>query len=115
MTGISENHAVTHRTAGLKIRLEGMPEIERENILASRLEEMQKLKDAQQLDAIYRLAAGGDDDESSDEGMSRKRRKHTSVSKEASRAIKDLKSRRKATTARAAKRVGLSLSHNSSS
>lgn len=42
-------------------RLEGMPEIERENILAARLEEMQKLKDSAQLDAMFKMA-GMDDD-----------------------------------------------------
>lgn len=45
--------------------LESLPEIERENILASRQEEIQKYKDAAQLDAMYKMAgmAGEDDDD----------------------------------------------------
>jgi len=58
-------------------RLDALPEIERENILAGRLEEMQKFKDAMQLDMMYKMAgAGGDDDDEDDDGEpSRKRRK----------------------------------------
>ena len=40
-------------------RLEDLPEIERENILASRQEEMQKFKEAQQLEAMYRMSGLG--------------------------------------------------------
>lgn len=44
--------------------LESLPEIERENILASRQEEIQKFKDAAQLDAMYKMAGmTGDDDD----------------------------------------------------
>jgi hypothetical protein len=52
-----------------------LPEIERENILAGRLEEMQKFKDAMQLDMMYKMAgAGGDDEDEDDDGEpSRKR------------------------------------------
>ena len=87
-----------------------MPEIERENILASRLEEMQKYKDSQQLDAMYKMAGMADDDDEDDESgpSSRKRRKHTSVTTAASRAIKDLKKRRRAAAEGAEKRVRLS-------
>ncbi|EIW67131.1 hypothetical protein TREMEDRAFT_69995 [Tremella mesenterica DSM 1558] len=95
-------------------QLEGLPEIERENILASRLEEIQKLKDAQQLDAIFKMTAGGEE-AGDDDDLPRKRRKHTSVSKEASRAIKDLKNKRKATSARAAKRAAERGLHGSNS
>ncbi|WWC91323.1 uncharacterized protein L201_006266 [Kwoniella dendrophila CBS 6074] len=84
--------------------LENMNEIERENILASRLEEMQKFKDSQALDAMFKTI-GGDDDEDDEDGPSRKRRKHTSVSKEASRAMADLKNRRKAKDERAQRRA----------
>jgi RNA polymerase-associated protein RTF1 len=64
------------RRAGLTrwIRLEGLPEIEREAILAGRLEEMQKFKDSQQLDAMYKMARMGGDEENEDEGQSRKKR-----------------------------------------
>jgi len=50
-----------------------MPEIERENILAGRLEEMQKYKDSAQLDAMYKMAGMGGEEES-DEEPSRKKR-----------------------------------------
>lgn len=53
--------------------LENLPEIERENILASRLEEMQKFKDSQALDAMFKTAHGGDDEEE-DDSRARKRR-----------------------------------------
>lgn len=87
-------------------RLDALPEIEREEILAGRLEEMQKYKDSQQLDAMFRGAgmAGEEDDESGDE-PSRKRRKHTSVTKATSRALGDLKKQRKAKTERSERRV----------
>ncbi|CAD6579230.1 MAG: hypothetical protein TREMPRED_002430 [Tremellales sp. Tagirdzhanova-0007] len=78
-------------------RLEAMPEIERENILASRLEEMQKFKDSQQLDAMYKMAGmggGGEDETAEDDGHSRKKRKHTSVTKEASKAMAARRERR---------------------
>jgi hypothetical protein len=55
-------------------RLEGLPEIERENILAGRLEEMQKLKDSMQLDAMYKMAGMGGDEEEEDDEPSRKKR-----------------------------------------
>jgi RNA polymerase-associated protein RTF1 len=107
-----------------------MPEFEREAILAGRQEEMQKYKDSQQLDAMYRMAGmGGEEEAESEEEPSRKKReslwdlgddrervspiggnadglgKHTSVSKEASRAMKDLKNKRKAKDERDARRV----------
>lgn len=44
-----------------------MPEIERENILATRLEELQKYKDSQQLDMMYKMAGMGGDDEEEEE------------------------------------------------
>jgi len=58
-------------------RLDALPEIERENILAGRLEEMQKFKDSMQLDMMYKMAGAGgdDDDDDDDDGPSRKRRK----------------------------------------
>lgn len=59
-----------------------MAEIEREHILAGRLEEMQKFKDAQQLDAMYKMAGrAGDEDEvdEEDDEPSRKKREPTSV------------------------------------
>ncbi len=40
-----------------------MPEIERESILAARDEEMQKFRDSQQLDAMFRMAGADDDDD----------------------------------------------------
>lgn len=52
--------------------LESLPEIERENILAGRLEEMQKFKDSQALDAMYKMAGMGDDEED-DEPKKRRR------------------------------------------
>ncbi|WWC73205.1 uncharacterized protein I206_107171 [Kwoniella pini CBS 10737] len=85
-------------------RLENMNEIEREDILAGRLEEMQKLKDSQALDAMFKTI-GGDDEDDDDDGPSRKKRKHTSVSKEASRAMADLKNKRKAKDERAQRRA----------
>ena len=52
-----------------------MPEIERENILASRLEEMQKIKDRLALNAMFKSAGmGGDEDDESDEEPTRKKR-----------------------------------------
>lgn len=56
-----------------------MPEIEREDILASRLEEMQKFKDSQQLDAMYKMAGMGndEDEEDEDDDEPRKRRRFT--------------------------------------
>lgn len=59
--------------------LDSLPEIERENILAGRLEEMQKFKDTQALDAMYKMA-GMDDEEEEDEYDDEpiKRRKSTS-------------------------------------
>jgi len=59
-------------------RLEGLPEIQRENILASRLEEMQKFKDSQQLDVMYRMAGMGGDEEEDDEDEGRSRKKRPS-------------------------------------
>jgi RNA polymerase-associated protein RTF1 len=58
--------------------LSTLPEIERENILAGRLEEMQKFKDSQNLDAMYRMAGGGGDEDEDEEDEPRKRRKLTS-------------------------------------
>jgi RNA polymerase-associated protein RTF1 len=59
--------------------LESMPEIERENILASRLEEMQKFKDSQQLDAMYKMAGmGNEDEDEDDDDEPRKRRRSPS-------------------------------------
>ena len=58
---------------GANSRLEGLPEIERENILAARLEEVQRYKDAMQLDAMYKMAGMGGDEEEDDDGPSRKR------------------------------------------
>jgi len=57
--------------------LESLPEIEREDILAGRLEEMQKFKDSQQLDAMYKMAGmGGEEEDDEDEDDEpRKRRK----------------------------------------
>ncbi|GFZ47472.1 hypothetical protein JCM24511_05216 [Saitozyma sp. JCM 24511] len=81
--------------------LEGLPEIERENILAARLEEMQKFKDSQQLEAMYKMAGMGRDEDDDEEGPRAKKRKHTSVTKEASKAMKDLKNKRKAMGERA--------------
>lgn len=59
------------------VSLSTLPEIERENILAGRLEEMQKFKDSQNLDAMYRMAGGGgdEDDEEEEDDEPRKRRK----------------------------------------
>ncbi|OCF72597.1 RNA polymerase-associated protein RTF1 [Kwoniella mangroviensis CBS 8886] len=87
--------------------LEKLPEIEREEILATRLEEMQKFKDSQALDAMFKTIGGDDDDDDDDddEEPSRKRRKHTSVTKEASRAMSDLKNKRKAKDERAQRRA----------
>jgi RNA polymerase-associated protein RTF1 len=48
---------------GANPSLDSLPEIERENILAARQEEIQKFKDAAQLDAMYKMAAGQDEDE----------------------------------------------------
>lgn len=57
-------------------RLESLPEIDRENILAGRLEEMQKFKDSQALDAMYKMAGMGDgEEEDEDDDEPKKRRK----------------------------------------
>lgn len=55
-------------------RLEDMPEFEREAILAGRLEEMQKYKDSQQLEAMYRMAGMGGAEEEDEDEPSRKKR-----------------------------------------
>lgn len=61
--------------------LESLPEIERENILAGRLEEMQKFKDSQALDAMYKMAGMGDEaDEDEEDDEPKKRRKFISHS-----------------------------------
>lgn len=54
-TVVNEPHTVC--------RLDSLPEIERENILASRQEEMQKYKDSMQLDAMYKMAVDENDDD----------------------------------------------------
>lgn len=56
----------------LLFRLDSLPEIEREDILASRQEEMQKYKDSMQLDAMYKMAVDVDDDD--DDSHHHKRR-----------------------------------------
>jgi RNA polymerase-associated protein RTF1 len=63
------------RGIGTDNSLSTLPEIERENILAGRLEEMQKFKDSQNLDAMYRMAGGGGDEDEDEEDEPRKRRK----------------------------------------
>ncbi|BEI91738.1 uncharacterized protein CcaverHIS019_0405580 [Cutaneotrichosporon cavernicola] len=83
--------------------LDSLPEIERENILAARQEEIQKFKDAAQLDAMYKMAAGQDEDE--DDYTPRKQRKHTSVTDEKYRAMMDLKNKRKSKEERAQRRA----------
>lgn len=56
--------ATHHKSYAHALSLESLPEIERENILASRQEEIQKFKDAAQLDAMYKMAGmTGDDDD----------------------------------------------------
>ncbi|WVQ75385.1 hypothetical protein IAR50_005005 [Cryptococcus sp. DSM 104548] len=86
--------------------LENLPEIERENVLAGRLEEMQRFKDSQALDAMFKTAHGGD--ESDDEDLrARKRRKHTSVTDKASKALNVLKDKRKAKDERAQRRSAM--------
>lgn len=94
--------------------LESLPEIERENILASRQEEIQKYKDAAQLEAMYKMT-GKEEEEDDDDVPARKRSgslwfiltpgKHTSVTTEASRAMTELKNRRKAKDERAQRRA----------
>jgi hypothetical protein len=57
--------------------LESLPEIQREEVLAGRLEEMQKYKDSQQLDAMLGMAGmgqGEDDEDDDDDGRGRKKR-----------------------------------------
>ncbi|KAL7421173.1 RNA polymerase-associated protein rtf1 [Cryptotrichosporon argae] len=83
--------------------LESLPEIERENILANRQEEMQRFKDAAQLDAMYKMAGMGEADDEDDEGPSRKRRKH--APNEASRTLNQLKDARRAKDERTQRRV----------
>jgi len=60
----------------LTVRLEAMPEIEREEILAARAEEMQKYKDSMALNAMYKMTGAGaaDTGEASDGDGPRKRR-----------------------------------------
>jgi RNA polymerase-associated protein RTF1 len=84
---------------------------------------MQKFKDSQNLDAMFRMAGGGGDDDDEEEDEPRKRSKlpldamnradeigkHTSMTKEATRAIKDLKNARKAKEERANQRVSCPL------
>lgn len=77
MTETSESHQDLRgktclRWAADEVSLESLPEIERENILAGRLEEMQKFKDSQALDAMYKMA-GMADDEEEDEPKKRRR------------------------------------------
>jgi RNA polymerase-associated protein RTF1 len=56
-------------------RLAALPEIERENILAGRLEEMQKFKDSHNLDQMFRTIGGGASDDDDEDDEPRKRRK----------------------------------------
>jgi hypothetical protein len=61
----------------LTSRLEEMPEIEREEILAARLEERQQVETSNQLDAMYRLTGAKDADagaSSEEEGRARRKR-----------------------------------------
>jgi hypothetical protein len=53
------SHSLTHR-------LDGLPEIERESILASRQEEMHQYKESLQIAAMYKMTMDqeGDDDDS---------------------------------------------------
>ncbi|ORY26243.1 hypothetical protein BCR39DRAFT_541580 [Naematelia encephala] len=85
-------------------RLDALPEMERETILAARLEEMQKFGESQQLDAMYKMAGMGAE-ASDDDGPRAKRRKHTSVTKEAYKAMDVLKTRRKTQDERAQRRA----------
>lgn len=64
-------------------RLDQLPEIERESILASRQEEMQKYKDAMQIAAMYSMVA--DKDEDDDHRGKRQRKRHSLVGKLTSR------------------------------
>lgn len=89
--------------------LESLPEIEKEQILAQRQEEIQKYKDSMQLDAMWKMAQMEGDD--SDDGHAKKRRKHTSVTTEASRAMAELKNRRKQKDERAQRRAERRLRH----
>jgi RNA polymerase-associated protein RTF1 len=73
------SHAGPHSSgsgAVAEIRLEALPEIEREEILAARAEEMQKYKDSMALNAMYKMTGAGGAEASEDdgEGPSRKRR-----------------------------------------
>jgi RNA polymerase-associated protein RTF1 len=85
-----------------------MPEIERENILASRLEEMQKFKDSAQLNEMYKMA-GMDDEPARKKSKSSLGTlisgKHTSVTKETTKVLSNLKNLRKAKDERAQRRV----------
>lgn len=62
-----------------------------------------------QLDAMYKMAQMEGDD--SDDGHTKKRRKHTSVTTEASRAMAELKNRRKQKDERAQRRAERRLRH----
>lgn len=93
----------------LTCSLESLPEIEKEQILATRQEEIQKYKDSMQLDAMYKMAQMEGED--SDDGHAKKRRKHTSVTTEASRAMAELKNRRKQKDERAQRRAERRLRH----
>lgn len=65
----------------IRYSLDSLPEIERENILAGRLEEMQKFKDSQQLDAMYKMAGmGGDEEEDDYDDEPKKRRESDAYS-----------------------------------
>ena len=58
-------------------RLEGLPEIDRESILATRQEEIQKYKESLQIAAMYKMAVDQDDDD--DDSHPRKRQSECSA------------------------------------
>ncbi|QRV79243.1 hypothetical protein RhiJN_07258 [Ceratobasidium sp. AG-Ba] len=78
-------------------RLLDMPETEREDILAQRLEEMQRFQDKVNLDKMLK-AQKGSPDAQSDPVAKAAKRKHTSIgaSKEKTKGLEQLKEKRRA-------------------
>ncbi|KAI0046812.1 plus-3-domain-containing protein [Auriscalpium vulgare] len=74
-------------------RLLEMPEIEREDVLAQRLEEMQRIQDKRNLDQMLKAQKGGDDSVSK---AAKRQHAVRGATKEKSRKLDELKARRKA-------------------
>ncbi|KAI6026028.1 hypothetical protein EDC04DRAFT_2721634 [Pisolithus marmoratus] len=77
-------------------RLLGMPEVEREAILAERLEQMQKIQDRRKLQEMIRQQKGASNDADNVSKAAKRQHAVRGATKEKSRKLDELKARRKA-------------------